>query len=89
MRYRYKKESVFEEIQPGQNELTWSGDFGFDVLLYHKRSEPDWESLNGDIGSGETPTPSPGGGETEDMSIYLLDSSGDPVLDSEGNRIEL
>lgn len=89
MRYRYKKESVFEEIPPGQNELIWSGDFGFDVLLYHKRSEPDWESLNNDIGSSDTPTPAPGGSETEDMSVYLLDSSGEPILDSNNNRIEL
>lgn len=89
MRYRYKKESVFEEIQHGQNELIWSGDFGFDVLLYHKRSEPDWESLNNDIGSSDTPTPAPGGSETEDMSVYLLDSSGEPILDSNNNRIEL
>lgn len=89
MRYRYKKESIFEEIQPGQNELIWSGDFGFDVLLYHKRSEPDWESLTGNIGSSDTPTPAPGGSETEDMSVYLLDSSGEPILDSNNNRIEL
>lgn len=89
MRYRYKKESIFEEIQPGQNELIWSGDFGFDVLLYHKRSEPDWESLTGNIGSSDAPTPAPGGSETEDMSVYLLDSSGEPILDSNNNRIEL
>lgn len=89
MRYRYKKESIFEEIQPGQNKLIWSGDFGFDVLLYHKRSEPDWESLTGNIGSSDTPTPAPGGSETEDMSVYLLDSSGEPILDSNNNRIEL
>lgn len=89
MRYRYKKESIFEDIQPGQNELIWSGDFGFDVLLYHKRSEPDWESLTGNIGSSDAPTPAPGGSETEDMSVYLLDSSGEPILDSNNNRIEL
>lgn len=89
MRYRYKKESIFEEIQPGQNELIWSGDFGFDVFLYHKRSEPDWESLTGNIGSSDTPAPTPGGSETEDMSVYLLDSSGEPILDSNNNRIEL
>lgn len=89
MRYRYKKESIFEEIQPGQNELIWFGDFGFDVLLYHKRSEPDWESFTGNIGSSDTPTPAPGGSETEDMSVYLLDSSGEPILDSNNNRIEL
>lgn len=89
MRYRYKKESIFEEIQPGQNELIWSGDFGFDVLLYHNRSEPDWESLTGNIGSSDTPKPAPGGSETEDMSVYLLDSSGEPILDSNNNRIEL
>lgn len=89
MRYRYKKESVFEEIQPGQNELIWSVDFGFDILLYHKRSEPDWESLTGNIGSSDAPTPAPGGSETEDMSVYLLDSSGEPILDSNNNRIEL
>lgn len=90
MRYRYKKESVFEEIQPGQNELTWSGDFGFDILMYHKRSEPDWKSLESGIVSDDGgTTPTPGGGDvTEDLSIYLLDSNGDPILDSSGNRIE-
>lgn len=92
MRYRYKKESVFEEIQPGQNELTWSGDFGFDILMYHKRSEPDWKSLESGIISsgGTTPTPGgEGGGEAEDLSVYLLDSNGEPILDSSGNRIEI
>lgn len=89
MRYRYKKESVFEEIQPGQNELTWSGDFGFDILMYHKRSEPDWSSLESESISDGVITPTPGGGNaTEDLSVYLLDSSGDPILDSDGNRIE-
>ena len=90
MRYRYKKESVFEEIQPGQNELTWSGDFGFDILMYHKRSEPDWSSLESESISDGVITPTPGGGNaTEDLSVYLLDSSGEPILDSNNNRIEL
>lgn len=90
MRYRYKKESVFEEIQPGQNELIWSGDFGFDILMYHKRSEPDWSSLDTGIRSDDSTTPTPGGSDaTEDLSVYLLDSTGNTILDSSGNRIEV
>lgn len=90
MRYRYKKESVFEEIQPGQNELIWSGDFGFDILMYHKRSEPDWSSLDTGIRSDDSTTPTPGGSDaTEDLSVYLLDSTGNIILDSSGNRIEV
>ena len=90
MRYRYKKESVFEEIQPGQNELIWSGDFGFDILMYHKRSEPDWSSLDTGIISDDSTTPTPGGSDaTEDLSVYLLDSTGNTILDSSGNRIEV
>lgn len=87
MRYRYKKESVFESIQPGNNELTWNGNFGFDILLLHRRSEPDWISLTS--GMHEKDEPPSGGGTSEDLSMYLLDSNSELILDSNGERIEL
>lgn len=34
--------SVFEEIQPGHNMVTWDGSFGFDITVYIERSEPRW-----------------------------------------------
>lgn len=34
--------SVFKKIQPGNLNVNWSGDFGFDVILYQERSEPRW-----------------------------------------------
>ena len=34
--------SVCKKIQPGYNLISWDGTFGFDLLLYVERSEPEW-----------------------------------------------
>lgn len=34
--------SVFRPIPPGNNNVVWSGDFGWDIVLYQERSEPKW-----------------------------------------------
>lgn len=36
------QQSVFEPIPGGVINVNWSGDFGFDITLYEKRSEPQW-----------------------------------------------
>ena len=33
---------IFEPIPAGQNTVTWSGAFGFDLTVVEKRSEPKW-----------------------------------------------
>lgn len=33
---------VFEPIPPGMNPVSWLGDFGFDLTIIEKRSEPKW-----------------------------------------------
>ena len=35
--------SIFEKIQPGYNLISWDGSFGFDILIYLKRSTPKWK----------------------------------------------
>lgn len=39
---RGKEESVFEPIPPQPLQVTWQGNFGFDLTVYVKRSEPEW-----------------------------------------------
>lgn len=39
---RGKEYSVFQKIPPGIQTVSWSGGFGFDLLLYDDRSEPKW-----------------------------------------------
>lgn len=39
---RYKLQSVFEKIPPGQQTVTWPGGYGIDITLYDERSEPRW-----------------------------------------------
>lgn len=39
---RNKKSYIFEKINPGNNAVTWNGNFGFDVILMEERSEPKW-----------------------------------------------
>ncbi len=39
---REKKKTFFNGIQPGRNEVTWSGTFPFDLILYEERSAPKW-----------------------------------------------
>lgn len=40
--YRTKTESVFDKMPPGTFTITWSGTFGFDLILHEERSEPEW-----------------------------------------------
>lgn len=37
---RNKEESVFEQLPPGSLQISWEGQFGFDLTLYEERSEP-------------------------------------------------
>ena len=39
---RNKDSYIFEKIPPGSNHVSWSGDFGFDIILMEERSEPKW-----------------------------------------------
>ena len=39
---RGREEYIFEPIPAGQNTVTWSGAFGFDLTVVEKRSEPKW-----------------------------------------------
>lgn len=39
---RSRASYVFEKIPPGANDVTWDGNFGFDVTLLEERSEPKW-----------------------------------------------
>ena len=35
---------IFEKIPAGRNAVTWPGTFGVDIILFHERSEPPWNS---------------------------------------------
>lgn len=35
---------IFQKIPAGINPVTWPGNFGIDLTLYHERSEPPWSS---------------------------------------------
>lgn len=39
---RNKESYIFEKIQSGSSAVTWSGDFGVDIVLLEERSEPKW-----------------------------------------------
>lgn len=39
---RNRDSYIFEKIPSGNNVVTWSSDFGFDVILFEERSEPKW-----------------------------------------------
>lgn len=39
---RAKEQSVFQPIPGGLNSVSWSGAFGFDIILFTERSEPRW-----------------------------------------------
>ena len=40
--YRNRESYIFKKIPEGNNAVAWSGDFGFDVILFDERSEPKW-----------------------------------------------
>ena len=39
---RGREEYIFEPIPAGQSTVTWAGNFGFDLTVVEKRSEPKW-----------------------------------------------
>lgn len=39
---RSRDSYIFEQIQSGQNTVSWDGSFGFDLTVIEKRSEPKW-----------------------------------------------
>lgn len=39
---RSRDSYIFEPIPAGKNAVTWSGDFGFELTVIEKRSEPKW-----------------------------------------------
>jgi hypothetical protein len=39
---RGRNNYIFEPIPTGVNGVRWSGDFGFDLTVIEKRSEPKW-----------------------------------------------
>lgn len=39
---RNKQSYVFEKIPTGENTVTWTGSYGFDIILMDERSEPKW-----------------------------------------------
>ena len=39
---RGREEYIFEPLPAGQSTITWTGEFGFDVTVVEKRSEPKW-----------------------------------------------
>ena len=41
---RNKNWNIYQKIVPGTNKIVWPGDFGVDMVLYVKRSEPEWNS---------------------------------------------
>lgn len=41
---RNKNWNIYQKIIPGTNKIVWPGDFGVDMVLYVKRSEPEWNS---------------------------------------------
>lgn len=39
---RGRESYIFEKIRSGESLITWSGDFGVDIILLEERSEPKW-----------------------------------------------
>ena len=39
---RARENYIFEPIPSGENTISWAGDFGFDLTVIEKRSEPKW-----------------------------------------------
>lgn len=39
---RSKTRSIFEKISRGEHLVVWNGTFGYDLILYEERREPEW-----------------------------------------------
>lgn len=39
---RNKDYNIFQKIKSGINQVSWSGGFGFDLIVFDERSEPKW-----------------------------------------------
>lgn len=39
---RNRESYIFQKIPPGNNSVTWEGDYGIDIILLEERSEPKW-----------------------------------------------
>ena len=39
---RNKESYIFEKVPAGQNAVSWSGNFSFEIVLLEERSEPKW-----------------------------------------------
>lgn len=39
---RNKDNDFFKKIKNGYNTVSWSGNFGFDIIVFEERSEPKW-----------------------------------------------
>lgn len=40
---RDKRNSVFRPIQPGRQQVSWSGQFDWELTVYEERGEPKWD----------------------------------------------
>lgn len=40
--FNNRGQKIFEKIPPGELTVNWSGEYGFDIVLYYERSEPKW-----------------------------------------------
>lgn len=41
---RVKQYQIYAQIPPGTHSIHWPGNFGLDITMYQKRSEPRWNS---------------------------------------------
>ncbi len=39
---RNKESEIWEKIPPGRSTVSWSGSFGFDIILFNERGTPRW-----------------------------------------------
>ena len=43
--FRDLEHDIFQMIDPGQNDVTWNGNFEMDLYLRYRRDYPEWEDL--------------------------------------------
>ena len=76
---RNKESSVFRKIPEGYVKVSHDGTFGFDLTLIDSRSEPPWEHDYSETVEATSTT----------STMYLVDSNGQYILDSNDESIEL